>query len=463
MAKKNILIFMVMLLIVAQTTLATLPDTINLQGRLLDDEGAVVSGTHQFVFKIYDVPTGGSAVWSETHSDVDVSSEGVYSVILGTTTALNLDFSDEYYLSIKVNADPEMDERVNLTSMPYSFRSKYVDTIDSNVILPSNLNYTGSLTNNKILTYTTSGNIFNWLNPSDLITAGDYISWDGQTLNVQDMSGGEGNITEITPMTDYLYGGGTDGEVFLYFDEAVLNDTIDARDSGDTTYTEESVYLTLVGTVFGLDESALNDTIDARDSGDTTYTNGTGLTLAGTEFSHTDTSSQSSSDNSDRTYIQDIILDTFGHITSIVTATETVTDTWWGLNEGYIYDNSNSLDFNETKLNATIEALDSDTTYTEESVYLTLVGTVFGLDEYELNSTIEEKGYYKSGDAATFSTVNTGQGAYELYAMNQDVESSDAVTFLNITLGNGAYIYGNSTCTILTSPDGSGVLEICDT
>ena len=60
---------------------------------------------------------------------------------------------------------------------------------------------------------------------------------------------------------------------------------------------------------------------------DTTYTAGTGLELSGTVFSHNDTSSQSSSDNSGRTYIQDILLDTYGHITSITTATETVTNT----------------------------------------------------------------------------------------------------------------------------------------
>jgi len=59
----------------------------------------------------------------------------------------------------------------------------------------------------------------------------------------------------------------------------------------------------------------------------TQYINGSGLTLTGTQFNHSDTSSQTSSDNSGRTYIQDIILDTFGHITSITTATETVTDT----------------------------------------------------------------------------------------------------------------------------------------
>jgi len=60
---------------------------------------------------------------------------------------------------------------------------------------------------------------------------------------------------------------------------------------------------------------------------DTTYTASAGLVLTDTTFTHKDSSSQVSSDNSARTYIQDIILDTYGHITSITTAAETVTDT----------------------------------------------------------------------------------------------------------------------------------------
>ena len=44
-------------------------------------------------------------------------------------------------------------------------------------------------------------------------------------------------------------------------------------------------------------------------------------------ISHQDTSSQGSVNNSGRTYIQDIALDTFGHITSITSATESYTYT----------------------------------------------------------------------------------------------------------------------------------------
>ncbi len=61
---------------------------------------------------------------------------------------------------------------------------------------------------------------------------------------------------------------------------------------------------------------------------------GNGVTVSGsagegTTFTvaHSDTSSQASSNNSGRTYIQDITLDTYGHVTGIATATETVTNT----------------------------------------------------------------------------------------------------------------------------------------
>ena len=63
--------------------------------------------------------------------------------------------------------------------------------------------------------------------------------------------------------------------------------------------------------------------------------NGGGLSVSGSPvtssgtitISHADTSSQASSSNSGRTYIQSLTLDTYGHVTEISTATETVTNT----------------------------------------------------------------------------------------------------------------------------------------
>ena len=57
---------------------------------------------------------------------------------------------------------------------------------------------------------------------------------------------------------------------------------------------------------------------------------GSGITLSNSSgtvtIAHKDTSSQSSSSNSGRTYIQSITLDTYGHVTGLSTATETVTN-----------------------------------------------------------------------------------------------------------------------------------------
>ena len=76
------------------------------------------------------------------------------------------------------------------------------------------------------------------------------------------------------------------------------------------------------------------DTITADNNNDIFYIRaGGGITLTSDAvndrmtIAHTDTSSQASSNNSGRTYIQDITLDTYGHVTGIATASETVTNT----------------------------------------------------------------------------------------------------------------------------------------
>lgn len=193
------------------------------------------------------------------------------------------------------------------------------------------------------------------------VNSSDY--WDNLT-NQSQLVITESQISDLTHTTDTNTQKGTSG-IFLYndstnifFNDTLLNDTIDARDSS-TIYTN-GTDISLVGTTFSLiqgvylkvvdfftkatgtsgylyndsttiyfNETKLNDTIDDRDA-DTTYTAGAGLNLAATTFSHNDSSSQGSSDNSGRTYIQDITLDTYGHLTGLATATETVVDTTIG-------------------------------------------------------------------------------------------------------------------------------------
>src|SRR3989344_2144031 len=67
--------------------------TINFQGKLVNTNGTnVANGNYSIVFKIYDVSSGGTALWTETQSSVSVT-DGVFQVELGSSTAFAPDFN----------------------------------------------------------------------------------------------------------------------------------------------------------------------------------------------------------------------------------------------------------------------------------------------------------------------------------------------------------------------------------
>ncbi len=86
---------------------------------------------------------------------------------------------------------------------------------------------------------------------------------------------------------------------------------------------------------------------------------------------------------------------------------------------------------------------------TGDAVTFSTVNTGQGDNElYAMNQNV------RTTDAVTFSTVDTGQGANELYAMNQDVQTTDAVTFNGLTANGAADL--NSTLNVqgvLTTQD----------
>jgi hypothetical protein len=100
------------------------PQLINVQGKLTDAVGdPVADGPYSVLFSIYDVITGGTALWQETRT-VTVS-DGLFSISLGESTTIPPSLFDntDLWLGIKVETDPEMTPRQRLTTAPYSFRS----------------------------------------------------------------------------------------------------------------------------------------------------------------------------------------------------------------------------------------------------------------------------------------------------------------------------------------------------
>jgi hypothetical protein len=112
---------------------ATSTSTISYQGRLADSAGNPLTDKYNMEFRIYDVPTGGTPLWTEMWTGanaVDVS-DGLFNVMLGSidnTLASSIEGYDELYLGITVGTDSEMVPRVQLGSVPFSMQAMSVST-----------------------------------------------------------------------------------------------------------------------------------------------------------------------------------------------------------------------------------------------------------------------------------------------------------------------------------------------
>ena len=126
-----------------------------------------------------------------------------------------------------------------------------------------------------------------------------------------------GNGTLTVQGTGALGGSGTftanqSGNATISISHDDTSSQSSSNNSG-RTYIQD-ITLDTYGHVTGL--ATATETVVNTDT-NTTYSAGSGLGLSGTTFSHSDTSSQGSVNNSGSTFIQDITLDTYGHITGI--------------------------------------------------------------------------------------------------------------------------------------------------
>lgn len=203
---------------------------------------------------------------------------------------------------------------------------------------------------------------------------------------------------------------------------------------------------------------------------------------AGYLTAHPNISAASSSDNSGRTYIQDITLDSNGHVTGITTATETVTNTNTQLSNEQVQDivgamvSSNtetniSVTYDDTNGKLNFAATDTNTQLTDAQVRSKISGT--GLISYNsstgvisttANNYVHPTGagnkHIPSGGAAgqflKYSSSGTAVWATPSYTTNTDTvtsvgtsgnESSGVITIA----GSGATSVSQSGGTITIS------------
>jgi len=129
-----VLLLSSIILLPSSIVYAAVPHLLNYQGRLTDSGGAPLNGTYALTFRIYDAETAGTMLWEETQSGV-VIQKGIFSILLGSVTNLELPFDKPYWLEIKVGNEV-MSPRQAITSAGYAIRAEVgekikADSVDS--------------------------------------------------------------------------------------------------------------------------------------------------------------------------------------------------------------------------------------------------------------------------------------------------------------------------------------------
>ena len=198
-------------------------------------------------------------------------------------------------------------------------------------------------------------------------------------------------------------------------------------------------------------------------------------TVANVTIAHADTSAQGSINGSGRTYIQDITLDTYGHVTGLATATETVVnvDTWRPVTAG-----GNSLGAAETLAftqgtNVTITEAAGAVTINSTDQYVGTVTSVGGINGVEsTGGTTPDIGLIYSGvqnfvdithnlegtsiaDTETIIYAGADNNIHKGLVSDLPFSNNDG-TVTTVTAGNGLTGGGSPTPT-LTVGEGSGL------
>ncbi|MDP2947842.1 MAG: hypothetical protein Q8N88_07030, partial [Nanoarchaeota archaeon] len=77
----NLKIIFLLLFLLLPLALA-IPENLNINGKLTDADSNALEGNYNLTFKIYNLPSGGTAFWSSTNQSVTTDSDGVFTAIL---------------------------------------------------------------------------------------------------------------------------------------------------------------------------------------------------------------------------------------------------------------------------------------------------------------------------------------------------------------------------------------------
>jgi hypothetical protein len=122
------------------------PREISYQAKLATSGNvAVPDGLYHVTFRLYTVPTGGAALWTEVRTGANrvTVTNGLFSVMLGSVTSLaGVDFNQPLYLGVEIGGsagaavwDGEMTPRKSLGAVPSALVADTLDGLDSAAFL----------------------------------------------------------------------------------------------------------------------------------------------------------------------------------------------------------------------------------------------------------------------------------------------------------------------------------------
>lgn len=149
---RRILALATVLILSAAARALTPPMRINFQGKLIDPSTNLPrNGSYSMTFAVYSDPGGSPATPLYTESQTVSVTNGVFSVQIGTTSALSRDLflGASAYLGVTVGADSEMKPVQQLIMAPYAFSASQLSDA-SDVRLVAGATYS---------TFTSAGNL----------------------------------------------------------------------------------------------------------------------------------------------------------------------------------------------------------------------------------------------------------------------------------------------------------------
>ena len=131
-------------LVLSASVFAQVPALIRYQGQAVDVNGVPLEGPYTLTFRLYDAETGGTKTWEEVQPNVQLSG-GHFSILLGQVTPLSaMAWDQSCWLSVQVNAEPELSPRQRITSVPLAIRAQTAEVVktsgltdDDNRLVPA--------------------------------------------------------------------------------------------------------------------------------------------------------------------------------------------------------------------------------------------------------------------------------------------------------------------------------------